>query len=86
MGKEYRVYILQNSSGLRYIGLSETPEKRLQQHNQGRSKWTAKHLPWMMVWQSQSMSLSNARKLENLMKRQKGGKGLERLMNSHGSY
>jgi predicted GIY-YIG superfamily endonuclease len=48
---------------------------RLLQHNEGISKWTAKHRPWILVWQSDELGLSEARKLENLLKRQKGGNG-----------
>jgi predicted GIY-YIG superfamily endonuclease len=79
MNPEYRVYILQNPVGRHYIGLSEDPITRLHQHNAGESKWTAKYRPWHLMWQSDAMDLSAARKLENLLKRQKGGDGLYRL-------
>jgi len=35
-----------NITGKRYIGLSEDVGSRLQQHNNGESKWTARHRPW----------------------------------------
>ena len=85
MIKEYTVYILINDSGRRYIGLSEDPTVRLDQHNNGDSKWTAKHRPWSLEWESAAMSLSKARKLENKMKRQKGGEGLLILMREYES-
>jgi len=53
---------------------------RLNDHNSEKSKWTAKYAPWQLEWTSGWMTLGAARKLENLMKRQKGGQGLERLM------
>jgi putative endonuclease len=71
----YQVYVLQNSSGKHYIGLSEDVAERLVQHNEGVSKWTAKHRPWDLVWQSEAMSLSEARKFENKLKRQGRGSG-----------
>jgi putative endonuclease len=71
----YRVYVLRNPVGKFYIGLSEDPATRLIQHNQGVSHWTKNRGPWELVWQSESMDLSSARKLENLLKRQKGGRG-----------
>ena len=77
---KYQVYILENETGKKYIGLSENVRKRLEQHNEGESKWTAKFGPWNLKWRSEQMSLSEARKLENLMKKQKGGKGLVTLM------
>lgn len=76
----YQVYVLQNPSGKYYIGLSEDTQQRLKQHNSGVSKWTKKHmLPWSIVWSSECLSLTEARKLENLLKRQKGGAGFYKM-------
>jgi predicted GIY-YIG superfamily endonuclease len=69
------VYVLQNATSRHYIGLSENVSERLIQHNAGESKWSAKHRPWMLVWQSSELSLSAARRLENYLKQQKGGNG-----------
>jgi putative endonuclease len=71
----YRVYVLQNEEGRFYVGLSEDPELRLQQHNQGVSRWTRGKGPWKIVWRSEAMPLSDARKLENRLKRQGRGAG-----------
>jgi len=58
-----RVYVLQNRSSKFYIGLSDDVARRIEQHNVGVSRWT----------------LSEARKLELLLKRQKGGDRSYRL-------
>ncbi len=79
MSRVYQVYVLQNPANRFYIGLSENLERRLAQHNAGESKWTAKHRPWTRVWNSKALSLTDARKLENLLKRQKGGHGFYQL-------
>jgi putative endonuclease len=76
----YRVYLLQNAAGLRYIGISNDVARRLRDHNGGKSRWTKSRGPWKVIWQSRSLSLGEARKLENLLKRQKGGDGLESLL------
>ncbi len=84
----YRVYVIQNPQGKFYIGLSEDVETRLQQHNEGISKWTKGKGPWVLRWTSEAMSISDARKLENFLKRQKGGDGFYRatgLAHSSGS-
>jgi len=78
--KTYRVYVIRNASGRRYIGLSEDVFHRLGQHNAGESKWTAKYGPWELEWTSDEIALGDARRLENRMKSQKGGRGLEQLM------
>jgi putative endonuclease len=71
----YWVYVLLNPFGQFYIGLTSDIAKRVAQHNSGQSKWTAKNGPWELAWQRGPMSLTEARKLENRLKRQHGGKG-----------
>jgi predicted GIY-YIG superfamily endonuclease len=80
--RAYRVYILQNAEGRFYIGLSENFGSRLNQHNANKSKWTKGKGPWEVVWQSDELSLTEARKLENRLKRQKGGCGLRKIIDS----
>jgi putative endonuclease len=79
MAGAYRVYVLQNSVGRFYIGLSDDVARRVEQHNTGQSRWTKGRGPWTIAWQSDDMSLSEARILENRLKRQKGGHGLFHL-------
>jgi predicted GIY-YIG superfamily endonuclease len=71
-----RVYIIINGTGLRYIGLSEDVDLRLHQHNTGVSTWTRGKGSWSFPWVSGALELSTARKLENELKRHKGGQGL----------
>jgi putative endonuclease len=79
----YKVYVIENPSGKLYIGLSEDVSTRLQQHNEGISKWTKGKGPWKLLWTSQAMPLSDARKLENHLKKQKGGNGLRQYIAPH---
>ena len=76
----YRVYVIQNHEGKFYIGVSDDVARRVEQHNSGQSRWTKGRGPWTIVWQSDELSLSEARKLENRLKRQKGGHGLFHLV------
>jgi hypothetical protein len=50
---------------MRFIGMSEDITVRVQQHNDGISKWTKGKGPWVLRWTSEAMSISEARKLEN---------------------
>src|SRR5947199_8471332 len=77
---DYRVYVIQNRDGKFYIGLSDDVGRRINQHNAGDSRWTRAKGPWTLVRQSGELSLSEARKLENRLKRQKGGLGLFHLV------
>jgi putative endonuclease len=81
----YQVYVIKNAAGKFYIGLSENVQVRLQQHNQGISKWTRYRGPWLLVWTSEYLSLSDARKLENRLKHQKGGVGFRFLIGRQSS-
>ena len=76
---EYRVYVIQNLQGKFYIDISEDVVIRVQQHNNGRSRWTKGKGPWTLKWTSEAMSIGSARKLENLLKRQKRGAGFHKL-------
>ena len=75
--KPYYCYILWSDIGHKfYIGITENIEIRLSQHNTGISKWTKRYAgTWKLVWTREFPSLSDARKFENRLKKQKGGKG-----------
>ena len=75
----YRVYVLRNAHNRHYIGMSDDPGRRLIQHNTGISHWAGTNGPWELIWVSEPLSLGAARKLENLVKRQKGGAGFYRI-------
>jgi putative endonuclease len=85
MNLQYQVYVLKNLTDRLYIGVTKSVAIRVTQHNAGSSKWTSKYRPWDLIWTSQSMSLGDARRLENVMKRQKGGDGLNTLMKEYAS-
>ncbi|MCG8525581.1 MAG: GIY-YIG nuclease family protein [Opitutales bacterium] len=70
MNPQYRVYVIENNEGRRYIGYSEDIEHRLKQHNLGLSKWTSGKGPWRIVWKSQKLIRSEAFALERKLKKQ----------------
>jgi len=72
---EYRVYVVQNVAGRYYIGMSDDIQRRVIDHNNGVSTWTRHRGPWRLVWASEALAMDDARRLENVLKRQKGGAG-----------
>ena len=76
-GKRYFVYVLwSDASGRFYTGISENPAQRLQQHNSGELKgWTARFRPWEIIHTEEFADYAAARRRENELKAQKGGKG-----------
>jgi len=81
----YRVYVIQSREGRFYIGLSDDVVRKVKQHNRGQSRWTKGRGPWKIVWQSEELSLTDARKLENRLKRQGRGKGFYAITGLHRS-
>ena len=74
------VYVIRNAEGRLYVGCTGDVARRLLDHNAGISKWTRSRGPWALAWQKEFSTLGEARKFENLLKRQKGGDGFYRLV------
>ena len=50
----FYVYILQSeSTGRFYVGYSESPERRLLEHNIGKVKSTRNYRPWIKIYQEE---------------------------------
>jgi len=78
----YYVYILKSSKNNRYyIGSTRDFNKRLQEHNAGRTKGNKSYGPFYPVYREEYESLSEARKREYYIKSQKSRKYIERLIN-----
>jgi len=74
--KRYFLYVLWSASARRfYVGISEAPLKRLDQHNSGRASWTKRYRPWILVLTEEYANYREARERELDLKAQKGGEG-----------
>ncbi|MFA7310184.1 MAG: GIY-YIG nuclease family protein [Candidatus Paceibacterota bacterium] len=70
MKESYFLYVLRSDKAPRhYIGISENPLKRLNQHNGGLTKSTKPYRPWRLVYQLEYASKTEARKREVYLKR-----------------
>ncbi len=79
-GKPYFVYVLWSASARRfYIGISENPAKRVEQHNRSQRGWSARYAPWRLVYSEEHGGYSTAKRRELQMKAQKGGDGFWKI-------
>jgi putative endonuclease len=78
----FSVYVLQSlRNGRFYIGSTNNIERRLQEHNQGKSKYTKLTAPFSLIYQEQYFTASEARKREYYLKRLKSRKYIISLIN-----
>ena len=66
----FYVYILQSKKNLDkiYIGYSSNLKQRLQEHNDGDSKYTSRFKPWSLIYYEGFANESDARKRESRLK------------------
>lgn len=70
----YSTYILYSSSLKKYyIGSTQNIDDRLKRHNAGRSTYTRRGMPWILVYQETYETRQEAYKRELRIKSYKGG-------------
>ncbi|MCD4791225.1 MAG: GIY-YIG nuclease family protein [Bacteroidales bacterium] len=72
----YVYAIVSEKNGNVYVGLTGNIEKRVQEHNSGKTKSTKAFKPWRIFYQENCETRSEARKREKYFK---SGVGKERL-------
>ena len=66
----YYCYILSCADDSLYVGVTDDPAQRVQDHNAGKgASWTAARRPVRLVWTEEHPTLSAARTRENQLKR-----------------
>jgi putative endonuclease len=69
----YIVYVLKSeTTGLHYTGQTHNLELRITAHNQGESRYTKGRGPWVLVYQEECTSRSEAMKRERFLKSGQG--------------
>jgi putative endonuclease len=62
----------------RYVGSTEKlPQDRLNDHNHGKTPFTSKGIPWVLIHSESFATLSEARKRESFLKSGVGRKWLD---------
>ncbi|WP_425593918.1 GIY-YIG nuclease family protein [Marinifilum flexuosum] len=79
----YCVYILQSQMDQSYyIGYTSNIENRLTYHNQGRSRYTRKKIPWILIYSEKYNSKRDALIREKFLKKQKSRVFIKELISS----
>ncbi len=78
---EYFVYILKSvSTNKTYVGITNNLERRLKEHNSGKSKFTKSYIPWEMVYSEKILNREFARDKEKYFKSAAGRKRIKELI------
>ena len=72
------VYIIKSEEGLIYTGITKNLEKRLREHNSGRSYYTKRGSNWKIIYTESYDSSNEARKREKYFKNNAGKEWLKR--------
>src|SRR3989338_3336410 len=76
------VYVLESlKNGKHYIGFTANLEKRIKQHNAGKTKGNKGYGPFKLIYKEEYTSSTEAIKRENYIKRKKSRKFIESLVN-----
>jgi putative endonuclease len=67
-----------------YVGSTTNIERRLEEHNRGKEKFTRTGLPWKLVYKEMFQELKQARERESQIKKMKSRKYIEALISSAG--
>lgn len=76
----YTVYVIKNQKGKKYIGQTDNLNSRLIEHNMDKSAYTKNKGPWNLFFKKTFSTRKEAVEFEKLLKRQKGGNGLKKII------
>jgi len=80
--KMYKVYIIRSiKTGKYYIGYTANFEKRLKEHNIGKTKSTNNRGPYQLIYSEEYENKHEAYKRERQIKSYKGGNAFKVLIN-----
>ena len=77
------VYILENTAGRRYVGSTgRSIGIRLNEHNEGKGRWTRAHRPWRLVYSEKHPAKPDALTRERFLKTGVGRRIIDDLIAS----
>jgi len=78
-GGMYFVYVLKSKTKLKtYVGYTNNISKRLKEHNQGKSSFSKRYKPWILIYLERFKTKKEAIKREKYFKTAAGRRWLKR--------
>jgi putative endonuclease len=78
----YKVYVLKSlKDGKNYTGYSSDVNRRIIEHNSGKTESTRRRRPFKLLYLEKYQSEEEAKKRERFLKRGKGREELKKLLN-----
>ena len=78
----YKVYILKSVYYPKiYVGSTNDLERRLREHNSGKSIYTRRYKPWELVYSEDISDLISAKRREKYFKSHSGRKKIKKILN-----
>ncbi len=75
----YTVYAIRSKvDGRIYVGFTDNPERRIKEHNSGKTKSTKGYVPWELFYTETALSRTEARSREMYLKSGCGKEFLKR--------
>jgi len=79
--EKYFIYILKSLiRDITYVGCTNDLNRRLDEHNSGKSKFTSKYKPWQIIYSEETTSQKEALKLEKYYKSSAGRKKIKTIL------
>jgi putative endonuclease len=75
----YYVYILYSlNANKSYVGSTDNPERRLSEHNSGRSYFTDRYKPWVLIYLEEYRDKISALRREKYLKSRSGRRWIKK--------
>ncbi len=79
----YIVYVIKSEVDSRlYVGFTENIERRLKEHNSGKTRSTKGYIPWKLVYKEEVKERVDARQREKYLKSGCGKESLKKIIGS----
>ena len=80
----YYVYIIESKKEKElYIGYTSNLQKRIKEHNSGKSKSTKRYMPWKLIYYEACLNENDAKRRERYLKTSQGRRMIKRRLKEH---